>query len=649
MDKSIELPLEYFNKNEEVDNSLFDPVSYQSTDYNRDYDAYSEDESPENNYGTVIPDDSLLKNTSMLGNQYTVQQAFPASTPVPQANEMSLVNEPVPYNTGNTNTTIRNDSLVTNNYITDTYSEPLANNNTYSNISAATPVNTNKIPFNPSTVNNNSTNNTALQLDSQLGNTTNTLNIPDNNGLQRGQPQQLSTAGLINDAFDKNTVQINNTVSNPQTNSNQANSLNNSYGENNNYQTLNRPIPSDITNTGADQYGNSQVNTDNANVYAQDTLNNTYISKPQAQQPLINTYPNPINSTDSEEYTNNTTTNKILDNSTVFNSENTVTSNNNSQQTTDLNELNGKIQSLQSQIKNLKQRDKETFFNFVDNNGTSSFNDTNNSIEVFNNNNSLEKNNLVNSLNYLLRQKERILKESNNNLTNNNITSNDTAYTNIPNTDPSFVPNLSDNSSIFNNTKSDSNIELAVMTEKLMGGDPKIVNNNGQPVVISKNQNNIQNAISQHGGPEAALKDSVKNQSFVSNLVNSQLPSQTTPVLDNNTVLPPRDNAVANNTSKIIEMLSDISISLKDVSNSIKGISTKNNNNNSTVNNNSGDKKINTSMSNNPPAQASNNANSSSGNSNTSTMPAGIKNNYPLSQDFPTGFDVTSLGGSNLH
>ena len=290
----------------------------------------------------------------------------------------------------------------------------------------------------------------------------------------------------------------------------------------------------------------------------------------------------------------------------------------------EISNIDNKINNLEKQIENLNIEEKTNFNNIVqqDDNTFNNYNseESDNVIEVFSNKNTLQKQYLKRDINLLIKQKEK-LKIEQQKLINN------TPFAD----DNQLVSNFFDQSLPANNEALQKSLEV----EKFLGqegDDPVVVQDkNIGTAVISESQGNLENAIDEHGGLDNALKDSINNQNNYTQFVPN---FSTEPMPDNNA-------AVANNTQKILEVVTGLSSILKDLVSSIKS---GNNYNSSPT---SGNKDSTTQTSNSqPPAPAP--QQSPTQVSREFKPTSNFKGDLPSSDDFPAGFDLTQLGGSNL-
>lgn len=299
----------------------------------------------------------------------------------------------------------------------------------------------------------------------------------------------------------------------------------------------------------------------------------------------------------------------------------------------EISNIENKISGLEKQIENLNLEEKNNFNNTVqqsDNNfnntvqlGDKNYNDFNDEgdsvVEVFSNKNTLQKQYLKRDINLLKKQKDKLVYEQQKALNGS------VPFTNNEN----FVPNFSNESFPTGNDALQKSIE----TEKFLGNEgdnPVVVNDkNLGSAVISESQGNLQNAIEDHGGMDNAIKDSITNQNSY---------TQISPKAEN---IPDNNAAMVNNTQKILEAVTSMSSILKELASSLKsGITGTSKSSNvqqsAPVRQGSTDT---------PTQPQSNNSNKQS----TASKPiSNLKGDLPLSEDFPTGFDLSQLGGSNL-
>ena len=410
-----------------------------------------------------------------------------------------------------------------------------------------------------------------------------------------------------------------------------TNNTNNTYTDSNYSSNINNV--SNLYNSNSNSDTSQNFNNTNNNVEGNQYTNTNSIPQQTTVSPNNSIY---------SSNTENLNTNEVVNSSNV---ELKSTINN------QISDIDSRLAQLQQKLSNLNKGNKENFFKAVDNNYVESYNTTS-PVEVYNNSNyDNEKFSLTSSINNLNSQKNKLLTElnkyqSNNYTANdfNNIDSNlNSAFntnniSNSNNNTENFVPNLVKNSNTEN-----IGLQLAANTEKFFGEEPKLVSDNGNPVIISESQKTLENAIDDHGGPEQAIKDSIKNQTFVNSLVNTDS-SFTTLEEDKAINVPDKNDGMVNNTSKIIEMLGTISSTLRDLANNLSS------NQKSTGKQQASPSGTTTSNTSN---QINNqtNMNQSNKNQNQSgdSLPSGLRGNYPIKQDFPSNFDVSTLGGSNLH
>ena len=290
----------------------------------------------------------------------------------------------------------------------------------------------------------------------------------------------------------------------------------------------------------------------------------------------------------------------------------------------EISSIDNKINSLEKQIENLNAEEKANFNNIVqqDNN---TFNDYNSEegdsvIEVFSNKNTLQKQYLKRDINLLVKQKEK-LKIEQQKLINN------TPFVD----DNQFASNFSDQPAPVGNEALQKSLEVEEFLNK-EGDEPVVVQDkNIGTAVISESQGNLENAVEEHGGLDNALKDSINNQNnytqFVPNFSTESMP-------DNNAT-------VANNTQKILEVVTGLSSILKDLVGSIKSGS---NSNSTTTSSN----KENTSQTSSPQPTAPATQSAPTQGSREFKPTSNFKGDLPSADDFPAGFDLTQLGGSNL-
>jgi len=290
----------------------------------------------------------------------------------------------------------------------------------------------------------------------------------------------------------------------------------------------------------------------------------------------------------------------------------------------EISSIDNKINSLEKQIENLNAEEKANFNNIVqqDNN---TFNDYNSEegdsvIEVFSNKNTLQKQYLKRDINLLIKQKEKLKIEQQKQINN-------TPFVD----DNQFASNFSDQPTPVGNEALQKSLEVEEFLNK-EGDEPVVVQDkNIGTAVISESQGNLENAVEEHGGLDNALKDSINNQNNYTQFVPN---FSTEPMPDNNA-------AVANNTQKILEVVTGLSSILKDLVGSMKSGS---NFNSSTTSSN----KENTSQTSNSQPTAPATQSAPAQGSKEFKPTSNFKGDLPSADDFPAGFDLTQLGGSNL-
>lgn len=206
-----------------------------------------------------------------------------------------------------------------------------------------------------------------------------------------------------------------------------------------------------------------------------------------------------------------------------------------------ITELDKKIENLENILKGIEvtnQTDsanivnsENNFFNsenITDNNNDSITNkivNSENNIDQKNNTNlnTTSVKNIVNEINNLKKVKEQF--ETNlSNINQENISNalTDTGKVLFDN----FTPNLRIDPSDSDydpeapkSWKKEQATQIAIETEKDMGGDPivQVVPDIGEVVIDKKNQNNVQEAVQQHGGWNEAISDSIVNQDNFTN------------------------------------------------------------------------------------------------------------------------------------
>lgn len=464
------------------------------------------------------------------------------------------------------------------------------------------------------------------------------LDVYDGQGLNKKTPEQQESVleqpieGSNNPAANKTIFKTENT--NNIYNNNQANTYNES-----------------VTNEGVEQNKNTSniVNTPNSDVVDRDVEDINYNFYKNTTNKNINVTPESIS---------NQSLRPKPDDSSVLDQ---------------IQSIDKKIANLNSKLSNIDIQSKNTFNSVVE--GGSSTSTVNNDysldsepespITVVPNLFYNEKQQIRNNIFTLNNQKNKLLSFLNTNSQNsndsqnnneynsaNNVTDNYNAEYNQSSIESDFSPNL------INNTE--KSLEKAVITEKILGGDPKIVDSPQLgKVVIDERQGTLENAVQEHGGLENAINDSKANQDlvenfltqksnnseFISNLYEDNSKSLTlenlTPV-DSVTSEPVPDNNqnIAKDTTSILSALGSITSTLLSISENISKLKLNNptNNNKFAANFYSSDGKSNT----NQPTSATQSK------SNKAPINTGIKGNLPIADFFPKDFKVESLGVSNL-
>jgi len=309
--------------------------------------------------------------------------------------------------------------------------------------------------------------------------------------------------------------------------------------------------------------------------------------------------------------------------------------------------------------------------NFFDGNNTSKRVENSNNVEVDNFNemfgsesknfaNSQES--IFNSITELKNIKENLLNKiyygnSDNTKTENN----QTQSTNSTVTVDNFTPNFADIDSSLNES-----LEKSYATENIFGEKPKLVTDSkGTPAFISEDQVDLKSALEDHGGFKDAIKDSINQQTFVTNLANSEeifsspeagsdFTNQSNYksfsenyMIDSteSSQLPTNDSLdIIKNTGETVAVLKALTKEFNNLSNAItSGFNS--------INGKIRDIKISQSFSDNSTStQYGNNmnVNNRSSRGEKSLIPSDIRGNTPLSEHFPGGFNLESLGGSNL-
>ncbi len=266
----------------------------------------------------------------------------------------------------------------------------------------------------------------------------------------------------------------------------EGNIINNTGITNNTFNTFNESQgSSNVTNYSANQYSNNPT---------YQGSNNEYISQ------------------DIDKIT----TNNQTDSQTVQGESEQIRPTLDSSQIIDeISNIDKKISELQSNLSNITKESKSNFDKVIENDTVNEYYEDNNfnlqennPVEVVSDVGFGEKQSIKNSIFTLNNQKIKLQNLLNNNLSKNNIAN---EYSTIENDNTSeFTPNLA--------KPSEDSLNRAVITEKLLGGDPII---DTHPVlgdvVIDKKQGNVDNAINEHGGLQKALQDSVNNQEFIEN------------------------------------------------------------------------------------------------------------------------------------
>lgn len=270
--------------------------------------------------------------------------------------------------------------------------------------------------------------------------------------------------------------------------------------------------------------------------------------------------------------------------------------------------------------------------------------------------NSLNKIEISKQIIKLNQLKESLVKQVLEKQINGNATKNIFEETGPVVTVDNFTPNFA-----FLEEDEQESIDKAVATEQKLGKKPKLVTDSkGAPAIISEDQVDLKSAIEQHGGIDEAISDSVNNQTFVnSNNLDSFEPTdvfndvaQSFNQVENienmiGGLMPDNFNSIAENTGMTISVLKDLLGQFNVLSNSInkgfsntvqavKGIKNSQNITNNNYEKNNNLKNFNTGGSTN------------SGNSEPRPIPTTIRGDFPLKEDFPPNFDLTTLRAGNL-
>lgn len=337
--------------------------------------------------------------------------------------------------------------------------------------------------------------------------------------------------------------------------------------------------------------------------------------------------------------------------------------------------IDGKIGELTSKLDSINTDSKNSFNSFVENNTSQTSvnsdysldSDESSPVTVVPNLYYSEKQQIRNNIFTLNNQKSKLQGLLNNsyqnqvsNVNNSNVENTDTSLAalntlnnkeTVTNVTEEFSPNL------INNTE--KSLEKAIITEKVLGGEPKVVDSPTLgKVVIDERQGTLENAINEHGGIENAIRDSKQNQNMVENFYKENNstenitntsegdssvfnmdsltpmdPTASEPVPDNNQI-------IAKDTSTILSVLNNITTQLSNISNNLSKLKMPSgSNSNFAANFYTSDGKSNTSK------PAGNGHSTSAG---KAPMKTGIKGNLPLGDFFPKDFNVESLGVSNL-
>ena len=293
----------------------------------------------------------------------------------------------------------------------------------------------------------------------------------------------------------------------------------------------------------------------------------------------------------------------------------------------EISKIDGKINELEGQLNNITLEEKNNFDNIINqgDNYSNNFNEAttneNNVVEVFSNNNNIQKQYIKRDLNLLKKQKIKLLNEQKK-----------LELKQIPIIDNTeFVPNFSTETMPVGEDALQKSLEV----EKFLGestDEPKVVNDPFLgTAVISESQGNLDNAISEHGGMESALSDSISNQNNY---------TQVTPAMD---TTPDSNAAVANTTQKILEIITTISSQLKEIAGSLKG-GQQSSNTGATKSQN----KDTASKTREPAAAVPSGGGATQQGKKEFEPIKNVKGDLPDAGDFPSDFDLTQLKGSNL-
>ena len=451
---------------------------------------------------------------------------------------------------------------------------------------------------------------------------------------------------------------------------NGSNNTNNYTNQNtsnfNTYNTVNNRFTTDNSKANEETVKNENNNLLNSsNVDSKDINYNFYKDVNSTSKNSLN-----VNNNESEFVNNGTESTQAQQPSVrpQFNNEDLLT---------EIGSLDSRISDLQGKLDGLNGETKNNFNRIVesDNNYTS-YNDFDSQasedspITVVPNLYYGEKQKIKTSIYNLNNQKSKLLNLLNNatysdidtqeevsNFTNNNSQNYNAAESSIENVSNENVQNTFTPNLIADN-KNDSLLK-AVITEKALGGEPKIVESPELgKVVIDERQGTLDNAIKEHGGVENAIKDSIENQNFVENFYSDQSSADQSLSVEENSnsfqsldKLSPIDttgvDSVPDNNQMVSRDLASILGVLTSITGQLNGISSSLGNIKMPSNGTSNNYSPNFYSSAGRP-KADQPAPAPPSKSEINNLQTGIKGNLPLNDFFPPGFKTESLGLSNL-
>jgi len=504
-------------------------------------------------------------------------------------------------------------------------------------------------------------------------------NIPDSRedsgvysiDVENALPQPLKKSDNVEDvAEDLQTENVNASKTESVKNSDGSDTTNNYTNENvsnfNTYNTINNEYTTNNSKANEEKVENKNNSSfNNSSIDSKDINYNFY-------KDVSNTSKNSVNLNNNEsEFVNNVSDSTPEQQPSVrpqFNNEDLLT---------EIGSLDSKISDLQGKLDGLNGETKNNFNKIVESDTNyTSYNDFDSQtseespVTVVPNLYYGEKQKIKTSIYNLNNQKSKLLNLLNNNsystidtqeevsdFTNNNsqnLNTNDSFTGNVSNesVENTFTPNL------IADSKDDSLLK-AVITEKALGGDPKIVESPELgKVVIDERQGTLDNAIKEHGGVENAIKDSIENQNFVENFYSDKSSvDQSLSVEENSSSfqsldkLSPVDTtsveSVPDNNQMMSRDLASILGVLTSITGQLNGISSSLGNIKMPSNGTSNNYSPNFYSSAGRP-KADQPAPAPSSKSDTNNLQTGIKGNLPLNDFFPPGFKTESLGLSNL-